>query len=189
MKTIRTALAAPFILGGIPMLIGCSTANYPRLTEPNAAYLEAVADTPSTPPEAVQPLIDLFADYSKANVSARVRDVYAESLYFRDGFKEFTEIDGLEEYLVHGTEPLRSCVFEFPSVIEDNGDYYLRWVMKANLKRDKEDRVEEVIGLSHVRLNAEGKVVFQQDYWDPSDVLYRRIPVAGWMIHKIKSKL
>ncbi len=189
MKKIRWALATLFVLGGVTMMIGCSTAKYPRLTEPNAAYLEAVADKPMPVPEAIQPLIDLFADYSKENVSQMARVVYAEELYFRDGFKEFTEIDGLEEYLVHGTEPLRSCVFEFPSVIEQDGDYYLRWVMKANLNRDPEDRVDEVIGMSHVRLNDEGKVVFQQDYWDPSDVLYRRIPVAGWMVHKIKSSL
>ena len=189
MKKFRWTLATLFTLGGTTMLIGCSTAKYPRLTEPNAMYLKAVADKPAAPPEAIQPLIALFADYTKENVSARVRDVYAESLYFRDGFKEFTEIDGLEAYLVHGTEPLRTCVFEFPSVAMHNGDYYLRWVMKANLKRDDPDRVEEVIGMSHVRLNAEGKVVFQQDYWDPSDVLYRRIPIAGWMVHKIKSTL
>jgi hypothetical protein len=31
--------------------------------------------------------------------------------------------------------------------------------------------------------------MFQQDYWDPSDVLYSRIPIAGWMINKVKSGL
>lgn len=173
------------------MVFGCSTSRYPRLTEPNEAYRRAVGPEDVSPahPAPIRPLIELFEDYSRENLAPRIREVYAETLYFRDGFKEFTEIDGLEAYLLRGTEPLRTCTFVFPSVVEQDGDYYLRWVMRVNLKRDPPDRFEEVIGMSHVRLDEAGKVVFQQDYWDPSDVLYRRIPVAGWMVHKIKDRL
>ena len=172
------------------MFKSCSADRFPRLTEPNAAYQRAVSDSdvPDVP-AAVEGLIALFADYSRTNVAARVRDVYADTLYFRDGFKEITNIDALEEYLVRGTEPLRSCTFDFPAIIQHGEDYYLRWVMKVSLQRDPADHVDQVIGMSHVRFDSDGRIVFQQDYWDPSDVLYRRIPVAGWLMHKVKDGL
>jgi hypothetical protein len=59
-------------------------------------------------------------------------------------------------------------------------------VMVVNLKRDKPEQIERSMGMSHMRLNTEGKVVFHQDYWDPTDVIYTRIPVANWLIKKVK---
>ena len=84
---------------------------------------------------------------------------------------------------------MRECTFDFESPVIDGEDVYLRWTMNVNLKRDKPDRVDRAIGMSHLRFNDEGKVIFQQDYWDPTDVLYRRIPVANWLIGKVKERL
>ncbi|MDA0578057.1 MAG: hypothetical protein O3B24_08160 [Verrucomicrobia bacterium] len=61
--------------------------------------------------------------------------------------------------------------------------------MEVNLRRDPPERVSRVMGMSHMRFNAEGRIVIQQDSWAPSDVLYCRIPVAGWLINKVKAGL
>jgi len=88
-------------------------------------------------------------------------------------------VGALERYLVDSTQALRSCTFAFADPIKNRPDYYLRWMMKIDFKRDPTNGVDEVIGMSHIRFNREGKVVFHQDYWDPADLLYRRIPVAN----------
>ena len=46
----------------------------------------------------------------------------------------------------------------------------------------------EAIGMSHVRFNREGKVVFQQDYWDTSAML-DRLPVVGYWTRLVKNKI
>jgi hypothetical protein len=191
-KYIRWALL--FVLLGT-LGFGCKTSSS-RLTEPTALYLSALAESGVALPEggsveaaAIQGVIDLFSDFSHDPVSYQVRKVYAESLFFRDGFKEFSERESLAEYMIESTMPLRACTFTFGETVRNGKDYFFSWTMRVSLKRDKPDRVDSVIGMSHIRFNPEGQVVFQQDYWDPTDVLYRRIPVAGWMINQVKDRL
>jgi hypothetical protein len=43
------------------------------------------------------------------------------------------------------------------------------------------------VGMSHVRYDAKGKVIFHQDYWDTGAV-YEKIPVMGAVIRWIKNK-
>jgi hypothetical protein len=91
--------------------------------------------------------------------------------------------------MLRSTEPLRRCWFDFEPPIRHGSDYYLRWTMNVNLKSEPEDQVAQALGMSHLRFDAKGKVIFQQDYWDPTDVLYSRIPLAGWLIRKVKQRL
>lgn len=196
--------AARVLMGGLLMSIGitqtgCRSAQ-PSITAPTASYRQALTETAPTTPPALAPGSDaerraldrfaaFFGDFSESNVTALVREVYAPDAYLRDGFKELRGVDAIAPYMIRSTEPLRLCVFTFEDIAAKNGDYYIRWVMRANLRRDPPERVSEVIGLSQVRFNAQGQVTFQQDYWDPSDVLYSRIPIAGWMINKVKASL
>jgi hypothetical protein len=131
----------------------------------------------------------LFTDFTTSNVTAKVRDIYAADAYLRDGFKELQGLDAIAPYMIRSAEAQRRCTFVFEDTVTRDGEYYLRWVMEVNLQRDPPERVSRVIGMSHIRFNAEGRIVFQQDYWDPSDVLYSRIPVAGWLINKVKAGL
>lgn len=181
--------------GTILIFSGCAR-NLPRLTEPNTGYLNALRDRtghlfsdPAEERAALDRVMGLFRDYSPERLKAETRNVYAERFYFRDGLRLIRDIDTLEAYFLHSAEPLRSCTFTFSEPAHDQGNYYLRWTMEANLKRSPEDETEQVIGLSHIRFNALGKVIFQQDYWDPTDLLYRKIPIANRLIDYVRSKL
>jgi len=178
-----------FLLSPAACLVGCST-HYPKLTVPDAAYAKALEETADQQPDdedaALQALMNLFEDFTATNLKANTRKVYADTFYFRDGFRQFDRIDALETYMVHSTEPLRSCTFIFSEPVKNPPDYYLRWVMRVNLKRDEPERVDEVIGFSHIRFNPAGQVAFHQYYWDPPDLLYRRFPVANRLIGYVR---
>ena len=45
------------------------------------------------------------------------------------------------------------------------------------------------MGVSHFRFNSSGQVVFHQDYWDPTDIVYKRIPLVKQLIAYVKKKL
>ena len=34
-------------------------------------------------------------------------------------------------------------------------------------------------GISEIKINAKQQIIFQQDYWDPANGLYRSLPVFG----------
>ena len=66
-------------------------------------------------------------------------------------------------------------------------DYYARWTMHLVSKAAK-DKPIDALGISHVRYNSEGMVVFQQDYWDTS-VMLDRLPVVGFWTRLVKRRL
>ena len=45
------------------------------------------------------------------------------------------------------------------------------------------------VGISQVRFNENGKVVFHQDFWDSGRHIYGQIPVVGGMIGIIKDRM
>ena len=134
-------------------------------------------------------VISLFSDYSKYNLSQNVTLVYASDVYFRDAFKQFSRAEDIRDYMLEGLKPLHQAEFIFNRVAKSGGNYYFDWTMRLDFKKTPIGTWEESIGVSHMRFNSDGKVVFHQDYWDPTDIVYRRIPVVKQLIAYVKSKL
>lgn len=132
--------------------------------------------------------IDFYREYSPASIRRGVRDVYAADAYFGDPFRSVTGIDAIEAYFLKMAEPVVSCTFRVTSVSRSpDGEYYIPWVMDLTVARARKSPVR-ALGISHVRFNAEGRVLFQQDYWD-SSVLFERLPVVGGPTRFVKRRL
>lgn len=181
------------------MLTAC-TSKHQNLSAPSASYQAGLEAALAASPadweaygEAEQAAVDalklLFHEYTSEALEKNVPRVYAAEPFFRDGFREIRDIQLLTQYFMHSAETLSSCTFEFQPHASVNGDVYLPWTMTFRLKRDKESEFTEVIGMTHLRFNADGQVIFHQDYWDPTDAVWRRIPLAGWMIQKVRARL
>ncbi len=132
---------------------------------------------------------DLFTNYTHENLSIKTTEVYAKEVYFRDAFKQFSHPEDIRDYMLHGLEPLTAAEFIFNRVIRSGGEFYIDWTMRLDFKSTPTDTWEESIGMSHIRYNSEGKVIFHQDYWDPTDIVYRRIPIARQLISYTKGKM
>lgn len=182
-------------------LAACSTTpDMHTQTVPNADYRQALAATepkllahPARDSEAERAMLDrvkaLFSDYSEDNLSQNVTQVYAEEVYFRDAFKQLNRAEDIRDYMLEGLKPLHHAEFIFNRVARTGGDYYFDWTMRLDFKKTPPGTWEESIGVSHMRFNSEGKVVFHQDYWDPTDIVYRRIPIAKQLIAFVKGKM
>jgi len=182
-------------------LAGChSYKNMHTQTTPDTAYLEALEATDPAQynlPAAgsaeesamLQPVKDLFTDYSHDNLAASIPRVYASELYFRDAFRLIRSSEELRAYMLKGLEPLEGAEFVFHDVARSGGDFYLNWTMRLDFKKTPSGTWEESIGISRLRFNSEGQVIFHQDYWDPTDIVYRRIPVARQLIGWVKQKM
>lgn len=169
-------------------------------TVPDARYRAALAESDPTRfdlPAAGSPeesamlgaLENLFTDYTYANLEANVTRVYAEQIYFRDAFKQLDSAEAVRDYLLHGLEPVSGVRFVFNRVIRSGGEFYVDWTMAIDFKKTPPGTWEESMGVSHFRFNSEGQVIFHQDYWDPTDIVYKRIPLVKQLIAYVKRKL
>lgn len=169
-------------------------------TVPDSTYLSALEvsnpekyDLPSEGSEAEAEMLarleDLFVNYTYENLSKNVTEVYAEEFYFRDAFKQFSNGEDLRDYLLHGLKPLDGIRFTFNRVLRDGGDFYIDWTMELDFKKTPPETWEPSIGMSRFRFNSEGRVIFHQDYWDPTDIVYKRIPIVKQLIAYVKTKL
>lgn len=131
----------------------------------------------------------LFTHYNEDYLKDNVSEVYAEKLYFRDAFKSFEKAEDIREYFLQGLAPLNDADFEFRRVIRSGDEFYIDWVMRLDFKKTPEGTWEESIGMTHMRFDSEGKVIFHQDYWDPTDVVYQRIPIAKQLINYVKTRM
>lgn len=188
-------------LAWLPSLLAGSPAkNAHRQTEPDPGYLAALAATsrpgnPGVPAgsametAAIAAVTNLFTNYTADALRVNIRKVYADEVYFRDAFRQFGRAEEIETYMLKGLEPVRSCTFEFEKVAAAGGDYYLPWTMVVSFQSDPAGVVNRTMGVSRMRFNAEGRVVFHQDYWDPTDLVWSRIPVASPLIRWVKGRL
>lgn len=139
--------------------------------------------------EMLERVESLFTNYTEENLRDEVTEVYADKVYFRDAFKQFDRSSEIRDYFLHGLSSLNAAEFEFRRIIRSGDEFYIDWVMRLDFKKTPGGSWEESIGMTHMRFNSEGQVIFHQDYWDPTDIVYKRIPIAKQLINFVKKKM
>ncbi len=130
-----------------------------------------------------------FSALTPDNVRGLLREAYAPDVYFNDTLKEINGTDALEPYLLRSAEAVESCTVKILDVASNRGEYYVRWAMQIRFKKFRKGETQTSIGMTHLRFNSEGKVIFHQDYWDASANLFEKIPVLGGAIRMIKKRI
>ena len=136
--------------------------------------------------EALEGFTSFYRVFSLETVRKSVRNIYADGVYFRDGYREVEGLDNLEAYFLKSAETVQECTFDIQDISVHEGNYYFRWIMHLTTKRWKDEPIAAV-GMSHVRFDTEGRIIFHQDYWDTS-IIYEKVPVMGWVIRWIRKQ-
>lgn len=132
---------------------------------------------------------ELFADLTEPRIRAQIREVYAADVFFNDTLKEIRGIEALEAYMVESARAVETCRVEVDDVASSQGSYYLRWRMDIRFLRFKKGVLTSSIGMSHLRLDDDGRILLHQDYWDATSGLFEHVPVLGYGIRAIKARL
>ena len=132
-------------------------------------------------------LEDLFCNYTYENLQANFPKVYAKEFYFRDAFKQFNRLDELLPYMLKGVQAVSGVRFVFNHIMRSKDEFFIEWTMSIQFK-DK-DAFESSMGMSRFRFNSDGQVIFHQDYWDPTTLIYEKIPIAKQLIHFVQKRL
>lgn len=180
----------------VGLLAACATGttsvdpmkNYSKaLGETEPRVMGTVTPGSAREAQAIARFTDFYRVYSAEVIKSRVRELYAANAYFRDPFREVIGIEEIEPYFLSSTKAVHLCTFDISEVAVKNGNYYFRWVMNLTLKRNMEKTLQAV-GMSHVRFGRDGKVTFQQDYWD-INVLYEELPVIRYIVKRVKKSV
>jgi hypothetical protein len=144
-----------------------------------------------TPEEkmAIGGFVDFISNLSEENIRAKARKVYAPDAYLNDTLKESVGIDQIETYFIETARAAEEITAKVEDVAESGGNYYFRWTMNVRFKKFKKGETVRSIGMSHIRFNSAGLVILHQDYWDSGGNLFEHLPVVGWLIRRIKSRL
>ena len=138
---------------------------------------------------AVDALIAFYEGLSPETLQG-FRRHYAADACFKDPFNEVRGLQPIEHIFTHMftqiSEP-RFVVLE--RVVDENGAL-LVWELHYRLPlRRGPGPSQRIRGASHLRFDAEGKVVWHRDYWDAAEELYAKLPGLGWLMRALRRKL
>ena len=138
---------------------------------------------------AIERFQSLLSDFKAPDFSERIPEVYADELFFNDTIKTLYGAEDLQAYLTETAEAIDKGTVEFLDVVTSNGNYYFRWQMTIRFKKLARGEEKRSVGMSHIRFDADGKVVLHQDFWDSTAGLFEHVPALGWMLRSVKSRL
>lgn len=181
---------------GLVFLFACVSADPSDFVGGGVAALQRTqgdADrAAATTGEAIDARIDgflaLFASFDPETVDEAARDAYAEDAYFNDGFAEIEGRDEIAAYLARTAEATAELEVELEDRVVAGGEVYLRWVMRFTTD-GRRSRTIVTPGITHLRFDEQGRIVYHRDYWDASGALAEFVPLVGPVIRSVKKRL
>jgi ketosteroid isomerase-like protein len=186
---------AILMLAGMVLVYGCAGTKgvhdvritYEALEETDMGRMKPMEHGSQTEQAAIERFREFYRVFSAERIAASVTDVYAEDAYFEDGIRQVKGRGKIREYFLSTTGAFDECTFDIKDVAYSPGNYYFRWIMHLKLKRDPDNPMEQP-GMSHVRFDEQGRVVFHHDYWETL-ALFERFPVIGSVLRWIKGRI
>ena len=133
-------------------------------------------------------VVAFYASLAPADV-ARLPEIYAADAYFRDPFNEVRGVEAIQRIFVHMFAQLDDCRFPFDAVLVDGNGSMLTWDMTFRMRRYRPQVTQTIHGASHLRFDAQGRILHHRDYWDAADELYAKLPLIGPVVRFLKRRL
>ncbi|WP_313953661.1 nuclear transport factor 2 family protein [Accumulibacter sp.] len=138
---------------------------------------------------AVEALISFYEGLSAESL-ARFPEFYADDAFFKDPFNQVRGVAPIQRIFAHLFRQVGEARFVVSErLLADNGAM-LVWEMHFRLPARRGQGPPQLIrGVSHLKFDGEGKVVWHRDYWDAAEELYAKLPAIGWLMRFLQRKL
>lgn len=137
----------------------------------------------------LQAFNNVFENLNGDRLERRVKDAYAEDLYFNDTLVTLYSRKNLIEYLKATEEKANQVKTTILDTAQSGDDFYIRWLLEMEFDALGKTIVSRSVGMSHLRLDENGKIAVHQDFWDSATGLYAHLPLVGGLISWIKNRL
>ena len=193
MKSSAIVVTAFAISGCNAQAVSEAELSYPALYQSLSETHDKVGskhtDSRLTEREKFADFIQAHADLKAPGMAESIRSAYAEEIYFNDTLQTHTSRDSLIEYLSETAERVDYNRVQIQAIIPSGEDYYVKWTMQTGFTVFGKSIETESIGMTHIRLDQQGKINFHQDFWDNTEGFFRHLPVVGYLIGKTKQRL
>ena len=137
----------------------------------------------------VDALIDFFEGLSPETV-ARFPEYYAADACFKDPFNEVRGVPPIQHIFMHMFKQVAEPRFVVLDRVVDERGALLVWELRYRPQgRWRKAKPQVIRGASHLRFDADGKVVLHRDYWDAAEELYTKLPGIGWLMRALSKRL
>jgi hypothetical protein len=123
-------------------------------------------------------------DYVRANTAK----VYANDAYLNDTLVTHHGPNEIMAYFLSTADTMTSYQVTIDDTASSGVEHYVRWTMVFSAPKLNGGKPVESVGMSHIRLNSQGKVVMHQDFWDSGTNIYGQIPALGGVIETIRRR-
>ena len=133
----------------------------------------------------VDVLVQFYEHLSPESVS-RFPEFYSANAYFKDPFNEVHGLAPIQGIFMHMFDQVSEPRFIIAERIIDGQGALLVWDFHYQLRRWGRDESQRIHGVSHLKFDTEGKVIWHRDYWDAAEELYARLPFIGGIMRGLK---
>lgn len=132
----------------------------------------------------VERIAAFFENLSPASL-ARLDTIYALDARFKDPFNDVLGLAGISRIFSHMFTQLDAPAFRVTTRIVDADQVMLGWVFSFRRGR----KSIEINGVTHMILDADGRISLHRDYWDAAEELYAKFPLIGAPIRWLSTRL
>lgn len=129
---------------------------------------------------------ELFDRFDPESTGARAVALYADDAYFNDGFAELRGSEAIASYLAQAARGTKALEVQIEDVTLTADGAYVRWIM--TFTTHYRSLTVAAPGISHLRFDSEGRIVYHRDYWDASAALAEFVPFAGSILRAIRAR-
>lgn len=133
-------------------------------------------------------LIDFYQTLTPESV-ARFGEFYAETAWFKDPFNEVRGLPAIQRIFAHMFSQVGEPRFVITEKVGAGGTALLVWEFSFRVRRLGSAQSLIMRGVSHLRFDDAGKVVFHRDYWDTAEELYMKLPILGTLMRGLRKAL
>ena len=203
MTTFLTNPIATFFWGAILALIGVGiflhakmesnqTAQFVR--DYRAAMIKAGEAGPTAGSSEEALAIQRFTNFlknvgDKNYIEKQTAQAYADDAYLDDTIATHYGPEEIRKYFLQTAETMTSFEVNILDSTRSGADHYIRWEMIFAAPKLANGKPIHSVGISQVRFDTTGKVLFHQDFWDSGKHIYGQIPVVGGLIGIIKNRM
>lgn len=106
-------------------------------------------------------------------------NLYADQLYINDTLSQFSNKQELVKHFEGMNKRVSNVTVKLISATHHEDSAYIHWHMAYDFKMFGSTKTMDSYGISEIKVNPQQQIIFQQDFWDPANGLFRSLPVFG----------
>ena len=125
-----------------------------------------------------------YETLSKDNLTD-IKDFYDNEVFFKDPFNEIHGREKIEKIFKDMFHKLERPHFVFIDTIQNGNQAFITWDFIFTNKKE----TYTIHGSSHLKMNADGFIIYHRDYWDVGEELLLKLPVIKNLYGFLRKKI